>query len=118
MILTLLLEVQKRPKQPVVDEDVAADGAVADAVAEAVEVENHLQEQVQKKQEEGLQRDMKILMKIILKKRLCQEKEVELLHEKRYSYYVILIALHHYVISFHLILRNFRFPHRLQKMKK
>ena len=83
MILTLLLEVQKRPKQPVVDEDVVADGAVADAVAEAVEVENHLQEQVQKKQEEGLQRDMKILMKIIRKKRLCQEKEVELLHGKR-----------------------------------
>ena len=91
MILTLLLEVQKRPKQPVVDEDVVADVAVADAVAEADEVENHLQEQVQRKLEEGLQRDMKILMKIILKKRLCQEREVELLQEKRYTYYVIRI---------------------------
>ena len=94
MILTLLLEVQKRPKQPVVDEDVVADGAVVDAVAEVDEVENLLQEQVRKKQEEGLQRDMKILMKIILKKRLCQEKEVELLHGKRYTYYVMT----HYVI--------------------
>ena len=83
MILTLLLEVQRKPKlRAVVDEDVVVEGAVED-VAEADAVENRLQELVRKKLDEGLQRDMKTLTKIIAKKKLCQEKEVELQQEKR-----------------------------------